>query len=236
MRPAEEARLAEEKAARRDLLDALAMAEQAGIVDFNGHATARLADGRILINSGASVRSRLTAASISTMDAHGETIDGATAPMERYIHTEIYKARRDVGAVIHGHPKWSSVLTSAGVKIEPVWAQGCLVAGLPVLDDPMSINSPDRGAMVAAALGTGRGVLMRSHGVVLVGADLIEAFALAVYLELNCERQAEAMRIGSPYVFSDIEISGAEAALFKRGLLRKCWDYHHAKLPERAED
>lgn len=229
MRPAEEARRAEEAAARRDLLDGLTMLERIGIVDFNGHASTRLADGRILINSGASVRSRLTPEDISTIDGKGETVDGATAPIERHIHTGIYKARRDVGAVIHGHPKWSTVLTSAGIPLRPVLAQGCLVADAPLLDDPLSINTPARGEMLANALGSRRAALMRAHGVVVVGADMIEAFALAVYLELNAERQVEAAKIGTPYVFSEIEAAASESGLFKRGLLRKCWDYYHAR-------
>jgi len=230
VRPAEEARIAEEQAARRDLLDALAMLEGAGIVDFNGHASARLSTGNILINSGASVRSALTADDITLMDPSGEALEGATPPMEKHIHTEIYRRRRDVGAVIHGHPKWSTVLTSARVPYRPVLAQGCLTPNPPVVEDPLSVNTPARGAAVAEALGTGRAALLRAHGVVVVGADLIEAFALAVYLELNCERQVEAGRLGEPYVFDEIQAAACESALFKRGLLRKCWDYHHAKM------
>ena len=231
MRPADQARLDEEVAARRDLLDALAMLEQAGVVDFNGHASVRLADDRILINSGASVRSRLTPEDLSLMDAQGETVDGGTPPMERYIHTEIYKVRRDVNAVIHGHPKFSTELTSAGIAVEPVLAQGCLVAGLPVIDDPLSVNTPARGAKLASALGSARGALLRAHGSVAVGTDILEAFVFAIYIELNAERQAGVCRLGQPYVFSETEIAASEAALYKRGLLRKCWDYHRAKLP-----
>lgn len=235
MRPAEEARLAEETAARRDLLDGLAMLERVGIVDFNGHASTRLADGRILINSGASVRSRLAPEDISTIDGKGETVAGATAPIERYIHTEIYKARRDVGAIIHGHPKWSTVLTSAGMVPMPVLAQGCLLADTALVEDPMSINTPARGEMLANALGGRRAALMRAHGMVVVGSDMVEAFALAVYLELNAERQVEAARLGTPYEFSEIEIAASESGLFKRGLLRKCWDYYHAKYARNGE-
>lgn len=236
MRPAEEARIAEETAARRDLLDALRMLERVGIVDFNGHASTRLSDGRILINSGASVRSRLGPEDISTIDAKGETVDGATAPIERHIHTEIYKVRRDVGSIIHGHPKWSSVLTSAGMRLQPVLAQGCLVADAALVEDPLSINTPARGEMLASALGPRRAAMLRSHGVVVVGADMIEAFALSIYLELNCERQVEAARIGTPYVFSDIEAASSESSLFKRNLLRKCWDYYHALYVGSGED
>lgn len=230
MRPAEQARKEEEAAARRDLLDGLRMLERAGVIDFNGHASIRLSDGRILINSGASVRSRLTPEDLTVLDAQGEVLDGSAAPMERFIHTEIYKARRDVSAVVHGHPKWSTVLTSAGIEPSPVLAQGCLVAPMPLLEDALSINTPARGATLAAKLGGARAALMRAHGVAVVGADMIEAFVFAIYVELNAERQAEATRLGAPYVFSETEIAASEAALYKRGLLRKCWDYHHAKL------
>jgi L-fuculose-phosphate aldolase len=229
MRPIDRARAEEEAAARRDLLEALVIAEREGVIDFNGHASVRLWDGRILINTAGSVRSALTADDIMVMDAAGEGLGGATPPMERFIHTAIYRARRDVGAVIHGHPKWSTVLTSSGVPLQPVFAQGCLVAGLPLLDDPLSINTAPRGDIVAGALGEARGVLLRSHGTVIVAPDIVEALVLAIYLEMNAERQAEAMKLGTPYVFSEVEAAACEATLYKRALMRKAWDYFRAK-------
>lgn len=222
--------MADLEATKRDLVDAISMLVGLGVIDFNGHASIRLDDGRILINSGASTRSALKPEDLSIIDLDGELCEGATPPMEYHIHTEIYRRRRQAGAVIHAHPMWSTLLSSAASTVEPVFAQGCLVADLPVFDDPLSINSADRGAALADRLGDARGILMKAHGAVLVGADIVEAFVLAVYLEQNCERQVRGAAIGKPYVFAPAERAACVTNLDKRHLFRKCWNFYRAQL------
>lgn len=102
-------------ARRQELADALAKLEQADIVDFNGHFSARLPGTRLLINAGGSVRSALTAADIATVDFDGRPEEGeAPPPMEFHIHASIYRRRTDVHAVVHTHPLWSTVPGTSG--------------------------------------------------------------------------------------------------------------------------
>lgn len=56
------------------LADALSMMEAAQIIDFNGHFSARSGPDSMLINSGASVRSAITAADIVEIDLEGNLI------------------------------------------------------------------------------------------------------------------------------------------------------------------
>jgi len=224
--------------AKRDLMDAIAMLERLSIIDFNGHCSLRLPDGRILINSGASTRSALTAEDIVAIDADGSLLEGKDRPpLEFHIHTEIYRRRPEVGAVIHAHPRWSTFFTSAGVAIRPVFAQGCLPGDLPVFPSPRSINTKDMGAEVAEAIGNHRGILLRSHGSVVTGGDIVEAFVMAVYLEDNAERQYRTAALGEPYYFSDKEVAACQANLSKRSLFEKCWRYYVGKfVPGGASD
>ena len=61
---------------KQSLADAILMMERAGIIDFNGHFSARLpGTDFMLINSGKSVRSALTAADIITIDMDGKPVD-----------------------------------------------------------------------------------------------------------------------------------------------------------------
>src|SRR5689334_25333978 len=88
------------------LVDAILMLERAQVIDFNGHFSWRVpGQDRMLINSGASVRSALSADDIVLIDFDGNLVEGdAVPPMEFHIHSEIYRARPDVGAVVHTHP------------------------------------------------------------------------------------------------------------------------------------
>jgi L-fuculose-phosphate aldolase len=178
------------------------------------------------------VRATLTVDDIVTVDLDGAVIEGRSGPpLEFPIHAEIYRARPDVAAVMHTHPRWSTFLTMVGAPFRPVFGQGALLGDVPVLDSPLSVNTRSLGETLAATLGQGPAVLLKAHGAVVVGAGIVECFALAVYLEENAYRQYMAMQIGDPYVFSDAERLACRERLWSPGLFQKAWDHYRAKLP-----
>jgi L-fuculose-phosphate aldolase len=219
-------------AEKRMLADAIRMLEQAGIIDFNGHFSWRVpGQDLMLINSGASVRSALTAADIVLVDFDGKLVEGdAVPPMEFHIHSETYRRRPDVGAVVHTHPLWSTLFSMAGVPVQPVIMQAAVLWPIALFEETASINRQELGQRLAAALGNERVVMLKSHGAVAVGASIVEAFVLAVYLEETAQRQHLASQLGTPAVLDEAQIAAIRANLWKPHLLRKVWDYHHAKL------
>lgn len=217
--------------AKQTLVDAIRMLERTEIVDHSGHCSVRRDAASFYINSGASVRSALTPADIVVVDLDGGLLEGAAKPpLEFHIHSEIYRARPDVNVVMHTHPRWSTLLTMVGAPFKPVYAQGALLGSLPVMASPLSVNTKPVGERLASTLGQARAILLKAHGAVVVGADIIECFALATYLEENARRQYMAMQIGDPYVFSDAEQQASRTNLWSPNLFRKSWDYFRSKL------
>lgn len=216
---------------KQTLADAIRMLEHAHIIDHSGHCSVRRDAHSFYINSGASVRAALTAGDIVAVDLDGRLIEGsARPPLEFHIHSEIYRARTDVSAVMHTHPRWSTLLTMVGAPFEPVYAQGALLGAVPVMDSPLSVNTRPLGEKVAATLGAGRAALLKAHGMVVVAGDIVECFALAAYAEENAYRQYMALQIGKPYVFSDAEQEACRQNLSSPGLFKKTWDYYYSKL------
>ena len=216
---------------KQQLVDAIRMLERADIIDYNGHASIRLADGHMLINIGTCQRSKLTVADICTIDMDGNVIEGnGKPPLEFHLHAGIYKARPDVQAVVHAHPKWSTFLTMTGHAYQPVYAQGSLVYPMPVLDSPNSINNPVMAGRLADTLGDRPAAMMKSHGAVTVGKSIVEAFVLANYMEENAYRQYMALQIGKPYAFSEKEIAMCREKLWTETLFKRTWDHFSAKL------
>jgi len=221
----------ERSALTSQLVDAIRMLTHADLVDYSGHASVRRGATSFYVNSGASIRSTLTVADIVAVDFDGELCEGqAKPPLEFPLHAEIYRVREDVRAIVHTHPRWSTLLTMVGSPLRPVYPQGALLGHVPVLDSPLSINTPEMGARLAGVLGAGRAALLKSHGAVVVGADLVECFALAVYLEENASRQYLAMQIGTPYVLSEAEQDACRSRLGTPSLYRKAWDHFRAKI------
>lgn len=216
---------------RHHLVKGISILERLGIIDFNGHFSARLNDGRILINSGASVRSAIRAKDFVIVGPNGEASpDQPRPPAELPLHVSIYQSRPDVKSVAHGHPKWSTLLTSAGHDYRVAVAQGALLGEVPVYPSPESVNEPGIGDAVAETLGGGRAALLKAHGSVLVADDVLEAAVMAIYLELNAERQVLAAPLGGSYTFSEEEANKCRTSLAKRGLFEKCWNYYIAKF------
>jgi L-ribulose-5-phosphate 4-epimerase len=213
------------------LADAIRMLSRANIVDHSGHGSARRDAESFYINSAASTRSAMTTDDIVAVDLDGNLIEGsARPPFEFHIHSEIYRARSDVHAVMHTHPRWSTFLTMVGARYRAVCAQGALLGDIPLVDSPLSVNTRPMGERVAATLGHRPAVLLKSHGAVVVGSDVVECFALAAYLEENAYRQYMAMQVGDPYEFSETEQLAFRERLWTANLFRKTWDHYHSKL------
>ena len=223
--------MSETEQVKQQLVDCIRMLERSDIIDYNGHASIRVGENRMFINIGSCQRSLLTINDICTIDFDGTVIEGnGKPPLEFHLHAGVYKARSDVKAVVHAHPKWSTFLTIAGASYQPVYAQGSLVHPLPVLDSPNSINNPAMAKRLTDTLGDRPAALMKSHGAVAVGKDIMEAFVLVNYLEENSYRQYMAMQIGKPYAFSEEEMAACRAKLWNEKLFKRAWDHFRAKL------
>ena len=221
---------------RQQLADALSMMERAEVIDFNGHMSCRLpGTDHILINSGKSVRSALTAADIIEIDLDGKPVGhDVVPPMEFHLHSAIYRARPDVNAVAHTHPVWSTLFSSVGQAVQPVTMQAAVMGEVQLFPKTASINTAELGREVAAALGPHRVMMLKSHGAVSVGGNIVESFVFAIYLEETARRQYLARAIGTPYALTTAEVDKIGANLRRPNLLQKVWDYHHARL-RRAE-
>ncbi len=223
--------MSETEQVKQKLVDCIRMLERSDIIDYNGHASIRVGENRMFINIGSCQRSLLTIDDICTIDFDGNVIEGnGNPPLEFHLHAGVYKARTEVKAVVHAHPKWSTFLTIAGASYQPVYAQGSLVHPLPVLDSPNSINNPEMAKRLTDTLGDRPAALMKAHGAVAVGKDIMEAFVLVNYLEENSYRQYMAMQIGKPYAFSEEEMAACRAKLWNEKLFKRAWDHFRAKL------
>lgn len=149
---------------------------------------------------------------IMEFDRFGEPVaaNGRRVYLERFIHSEIYKARPDVAAIVHSHSP--SVVPFGIVPSVPLRAC-CHMAGFIGLSTPifeireatsaptdLLISNPELGTALAISLGARSLVLMRGHGSTVVAPDLRLVVYRAVYAETNARLQSEAMRLG-PVVY-----------------------------------
>ncbi|HTJ25830.1 MAG TPA: class II aldolase/adducin family protein [Candidatus Limnocylindria bacterium] len=202
-----------------------------GIMDMNGHVSARDEDapGTMWINSRKASRSTLTFADVVPVDlAGGRRIgEGDEPPSEFHIHRAVMRARPDVGAVVHSHPEFIVTLSIAGHKLVAVSGIGSfLPEDVPVFDDANLINTALRGEAIAAALGDAPILVLRGHGAVVVGATVEEAVARYVCAEENARMQYRASLLGTPHVLRGEELEIVRRETWTATITKKHWHYH----------
>lgn len=190
--------------ARQLLIDAGLILEAAGQGDLTrGHVSVRVPGDptHFYMKPHSFGFDEITHENIVICNLEGEKVGGGGRKhSEVYIHSEIYKARADVMSVIHTHPTHTVAFSATGRPMRPISQPSvAFLDGLPVYTDTIElIRTRDMGAGVAKALGPHKAVLMRNHGVAVVGASVEESTILAILLENACEIQLLADAAGAP--------------------------------------
>lgn len=145
-----------------------------------------------------------------------QLIDGEKPPTETRIRTEIYRARPDVGAVVHTHQFSGTLLGVIGADLLPVLhipavlTFGGSIATRPC---PLLVTTPALGKSLAEALGGGALCHLQGHGIVSVAADVQTATVTAVALEHLAEANLRILQTGrTPRVISQAELGELSAA------------------------
>jgi ribulose-5-phosphate 4-epimerase/fuculose-1-phosphate aldolase len=209
----------------------------AGVMHASGHVAVRDAEdpGVMWINSRKASRATLTAADIVPVDLRtGRRIgEGDEPPSEFHIHRAVFNRRSDVQAICHTHPDNVVALSIAGKTLQPVHpVGGFLPESAPVFDDANLINTQERGEAVARALGDAPLVVLRGHGIVLVGRSVEEVVAHTISAEENARFQYRATLIGEPKTLRGAELEIAKRDILDPKVIRK--HYHYAE--EKARD
>ena len=164
------------------------------VIGAGGNISARLgnkvyikASGASLENSGLSDYNEIDLKTGRTICLKGP------CSIEIPMHLACYKARPDVGAVIHAHPVYGTILGMIGAKLGYISYEFMFTmrSEAPIVDYK-SPGSPALGCAVKKIIKKHNGALLKNHGVIVVGKDLEEAYERALALE----------RAAKIYVFS----------------------------------
>jgi L-ribulose-5-phosphate 4-epimerase len=189
-----------------------------GVMSHSGHAnlSSRLDTGRFLLTTTGSVRD-LRADQLATVGMDGAVLDGELTAENAEIvamHSVVYTARHDVGAIIHTHSPAATAFALAHRPL-PCRAEPLLRFGqaedVPVVPwGPRGSDVSVRGiAEVLQGNPTTSAVLLANHGLLVFGADPMVAARLVVAIEESAEAEIGAAAVGGAVDFPE----GALAAV-----------------------
>jgi len=198
---------ASDAAVTEDIVIGSRVLAEFGVLDGFGHVSARdPSNPNHFLMSRSLAPALVTADDIMAFDLDGNAVDprGRSVFLERFIHSEIYKARPDVMSVVHTHSPGVIPFSVTQVPLRPMYHNAAfLAAGTPVWDIRKAFGETDmlvrdgaRGKSLAEALGDKPVVLMRGHGDVTVGPSVKMAVFRAYYTDVNARLQSQALALG----------------------------------------
>ena len=153
---------------------------------------------------------------IVVMNEKLEIVWGHRKPsIEHHFHIAILNARKDVNAVIHTHPIYSSAFGATGVDIPGISEDFVQIVGY--LDTSCKYalpGTPEPAKHVVEALGDRYAVLVPNHGTVCVGADIPSALKVAHVVEKSAQVYIYAKMLGTPNIISQEDMRAMQ--LFAR--------------------
>ena len=158
----------------------------------------------------------MSAEDIVVVDGDLNPVEGHLMPSsESLLHVAIYKARPDVGAIVHTHAVYSSAVAAAGMAIPPIVDEMVVTLGGEVRVSEYAPPASEAVAeQVCKALGNRDAALIRNHGAVAVGADPHAALNASVLTERVAQIYVLSSYIGCPAKLPD-EVVASEAAIFE---------------------
>lgn len=199
-----------EAEARAAIVETVGLLEQIGLNHgSSGNISLRHGD-RVLITPAGARASNLAAGGIVAIDLDGALVGGGEAipSTEWRLHTEIYRARPEVGAVVHSHADHCVALSCLRLPMPPFHY---MVASFGGNEVPCARYEPFGSdalafAVVEALADRYRACLMASHGMIAVGATLTQATDLAVKLETLARQYILARQAGEPVMLTTEEL------------------------------
>ncbi len=149
-----------------------------------------------------------------------------------HIHTRVYRARPDVSCIIHTHGKAGVALGCAGMTLETITQTGAVFHDDIALFDEFHgiVLDTNEGDAIAAALGPRRGLLLKNHGALVVGASVAEACIGMTVLEWAADVQLRAAAAGPLQKLDAAAAAQSKAFLLDAANLGLRWDFLKRKI------
>jgi HCOMODA/2-hydroxy-3-carboxy-muconic semialdehyde decarboxylase len=235
---------------RDDLVLAYRILAAHGVVDAYGHASLRtLSNPNRYLLARAMAPELVTADDIVEFDLDSNPVTDPRVALylERFIHGEIFKRRPDINAVIHNHSPSVIPFGITTVPLRPLCNTAAFIGeGVPIFEirdfqesGDIIVKTPHLGRSLADTLGPKPAALMRGHGAVVVGENLMLAVVRSVYLELSAKLQMQAMLIAGPggriVYLDDREVAATSSRQVSAGTWQRSWDLWRTKARAQIE-
>lgn len=222
-----------------DLVTANRILAMEGILDGLGHVSVRKpGDATHFLLARSLAPELVTADDILDYGPNAEPVDarGRDSYRERFIHSEIYRVRPDVQAIVHCHTLSLIPFADSDVPMRAMYHMAAFVAdGVPVFDirkaggvTDLLVKDAPLGRALAKSLGTKSALLMRGHGAVVVATSIPNVVGRAIYFDMNARAQLQAIQLGGKLTY--VEADEAKLRMADPNEYSRAWDLWKRKV------
>ena len=193
-----------EQQTRRDVAAACRLADSFGWSDLlASHVSARVpGTDEFLVNPYGLLFEQVTASSLMRVDLEGRVLtksEHVLNPGAFVIHSALYRARPEVGAVIHLHTRDGTAVSTQRDGLLPITQHALVVLHQIAYHEYEGVSTDtDECARIAAHMAGRKLLILRNHGTLSAGRSTAEAFAMMYRLERACRMQIAAQAGGAP--------------------------------------
>jgi L-fuculose-phosphate aldolase len=191
------------------------------VANHDGNLTARLGPGRILATPTSFSKGDVAEADLIVVDDAGQKVSGRHRGFsELALHMAAYAERKDIKAVIHAHPPYSTAMAVAGQGIErPILAEAVVSLGPRVPLVPFAMpKTAAWSEQIAAHCVQYDALILQNHGVITFGDNLEQAFLRLELVEHLAKIMHHSMAFGGPRTLDDAHLAPLLASRQKAGL------------------
>jgi len=154
------------------------MYERRYVASNDGNISARLSEDRVLATPTGISKGFMARGDLVVVNLKGEKVAGKREPTsELKMHLKAYELRDDVGAVVHAHPPYATAFAVAGIPLaECVLPEVILTIGAVPLAGYATPSTEEVADAVARVVTGADAFLLRNHGVMTVGPDVLCAY------------------------------------------------------------
>jgi L-fuculose-phosphate aldolase len=149
-----------------------------------GNISLRISGDIIAITPSATDKGRMKWKDVGIMTMKGENLTPDLKPsIEAEMHLSIYRTR-DIKAIVHAHPVFATAFTAMESRINTsLTAEACAILGEPVFVPYALMGTKKLANIVAESIKKTDILLLENHGILSVGANLLQAFDKIEVLE-----------------------------------------------------
>lgn len=168
----------------------------------DGNVSSKVSEKHLLLTPSGKNKGFLKPEEIIVLDFDGNVVEGNGKPSKEFpMHQAIYRERPETGGVVHTHPVYATAFALAGKNIPDnlliesgVMLQGC---GLAEYAKPGSVELAQK---IVPLLPDCDAILLKNHGAITYGKDLMDAFNKMDVLESIAKTIVVSRIIGEPQV------------------------------------